>query len=209
MVVEDDAFTRLSLVAALKAAGVQVSFDTASVNEAISHAKGQFPCAAIIDIHLGEGPNGVDLAKALRRNDPSIGIVFLTSVEDPRILGTQASNTPAGAQYLTKKSVTDIDLIAQAIEQSLTSKTIRTTRADNSAFGHLSSQQIETLQMVAEGLSNSEIAKRRFVKVSTVEMAISRLAKSLGLTNESAMNQRVHLARLYFRSMGLDSHVID
>lgn len=205
LVVEDDAFTRLSLVAALRAENTSVGLDTGNFNEAVTYALHHFPSAALIDIHLGSGPNGIDLAKELRRNDPKVGIVFLTSVEDPRVLGPQAAHTPAGTQYLTKKSITDISLVISAINRSRTSKTVRATRTESSAFGHLTDQQIETLRLVADGLSNAEIAKRRFVKEASVEMTISRLARSLGVTHDTAMNQRVNLARIYFRSSGIDS----
>jgi DNA-binding NarL/FixJ family response regulator len=83
---EDDSFTRFTLAAALAFADVQVVFSAADAASAIAEAKVDMPHAAVIDLHLGSGPNGVDLARSLRKLSPEIGIVFLTSFETPRLL---------------------------------------------------------------------------------------------------------------------------
>jgi DNA-binding NarL/FixJ family response regulator len=57
---------------------------------------------------------------------------------------------------------------------------------------------------VAEGFSNAEIAKRRGVSEKAVEGTIARLASRLSLEKDTALNQRVHIARVYFRAMGLN-----
>jgi DNA-binding NarL/FixJ family response regulator len=72
----------------------------------------------------------------------------------------------------------------------------------NPAFGTLTDVQIETLKLVAEGLSNSEIAIQRSVSQKSIEQTIARVAKALGITPDSKSNQRVHIARVYFRSIG-------
>jgi DNA-binding NarL/FixJ family response regulator len=205
-VLEDDQFTRMSIVAALNSAAMTVSCESSSTSEFIALCKTHVPDAVLLDIHLGSGPNGVDVSKVLRRDNPHIGIVFLTSVDDLRVLGSQAEHPPAGTQYLTKKDVSSIDEIMKALRLSINATAIKPNRNSSSAFGHLTHQQIETLKLVADGLSNAEIARRRFIKESSVEMTISRLAKSLGLSADASVNQRVHLAKLYFSVMGVHHH---
>ena len=203
MVVEDDNFTRLSLVAALEQRGITVALQTASGAEAVTASKKTPISVALLDLHLGPGPTGIDVAHALRRHDPKIGIVFLTSFSDPRLMNPSLPQMPAGSQYLTKQSVTDIDMLFQAITDSLSTK--REARGEhNPAFGNLSDIQIETLRLVAKGLSNAEIAKRRFVKPKSVELTINRVAKALGIPADSTQNQRVHIAKVYFRATGID-----
>jgi DNA-binding NarL/FixJ family response regulator len=72
----------------------------------------------------------------------------------------------------------------------------------NPAFGSLTDVQVETLKLVAEGLSNSEIAIQRSVSQKSIEQTIARVSKALGITPDSKSNQRVHIARVYFRSIG-------
>jgi DNA-binding NarL/FixJ family response regulator len=57
---------------------------------------------------------------------------------------------------------------------------------------------------MAQGLSNAEIAKRRFVTEKSVETAIARLAKIMGVESDPSRNQRVHMAKVYFRALGID-----
>jgi DNA-binding NarL/FixJ family response regulator len=56
---------------------------------------------------------------------------------------------------------------------------------------------------VAMGLSNAEIAKRRFVTEKSLETTISRVAKTLGASPGAGKNLRVQLARAYFKGRGL------
>ena len=40
----------------------------------------------VLDIELGDGPTGIDLALILRRNIPEIALVFLTHIPEPRVV---------------------------------------------------------------------------------------------------------------------------
>lgn len=208
MVVEDDNFTRLSLVAALEQKGISVVLQTGSAGEAVKASKTTPISVAILDLHLGSGPSGIDVAHALRRTDPKIGIVFLTSFSDPRLLNPSLPPLPGGAQYVTKQSVTDINVLLKAINNSMSTKR-EGIQEHNPAFGNLSDIQIETLRLVAQGLTNAEIAKRRFVKPKSVELTINRVAKALGIPADSTQNQRVHIAKVYFRAIGVDHDAVN
>jgi len=59
--------------------------------------------------------------------------------------------------------------------------------------------QIELMRLIALGLSNTEISKRRFTTVKSTENSIARLAKILHLEQDETINQRVQIARTYFR----------
>ena len=105
MVVEDDAFTRSMIVSALQIQGVDVVSESSSVGFAIKTARLIRPDVAILDLDLGAGPTGIDLAIGLRMILPKIGIVLLTTFEDPRLLRPSLPDLPAGSIYLTKSKV--------------------------------------------------------------------------------------------------------
>lgn len=199
LVVEDDEFTRLSLVGALRAEGYRVVGDTAYAGEAAELADRERPHVAILDLHLGEGPTGIDLARALRRDNPRIGIVILTSYEDPRMLGASMPDPPAGTQYLTKKSVGTIRVLHEAIRASLGSRSVAPSRTAPSSMGDLTDTQLEVLRLIAEGFSNQHIAASRDVTLKSVEATIARIAKTLELPTGPEFNQRALLARAYFQ----------
>lgn len=204
LVVEDDAFTRTMLVSTLSQAGLSVVLETGSASTAVQQAPGLKPAVAILDLHLGLGPTGIDVAHALRRNDPSIGIIFLTSYSDPRLLDANLPPMPGNSQYLTKASVVQLDVLLAAIKNSLTQKTAATKFKSNSNMNILTDVQIEVLRLLADGLSNSEIAKKRVVSEKSIEVTIARIAKSLNLAKDATRNQRVHMAKAYFAAVGMN-----
>jgi DNA-binding NarL/FixJ family response regulator len=202
LVLEDDPFIRLSVVSALRHFGFNVVAEESDPTNAIEKAKLSNPEVALLDLHLGKGATGLDVAKELKRLNPRIGIVMLTSFEDPRLLGPSLPPVPRGTVYLTKRSVQNLTLLKRAVMEAADHALEDSPAEHVSAFGKLSDIQIETLRLVAQGLSNAEIARQRFVKEKSVELTISRVAKSLGILNSPSANQRVHIARVYFRSIG-------
>jgi len=209
MVVEDNAFTRTTVCGALRDAGINVVADTGSAADALDLASRFAPHAAVIDLDLGEGPNGVDLAAALREALPAIGIVILTSFADPRLTGRNVDHLPGGSVYVVKSELTDTRLLARAIgnamrmaaDARLASHPVM-TRPKGTTAG-LTDAQVEVARMVAEGLSNAEIATRRGVSATSVERLIMRVARELGIETTSASNRRVLIAREYLRQTGV------
>lgn len=206
LVVEDDSFTRQTLVATLRGQGFDVVGDSGIAGDAHQLAQLTRPHVAVLDLHLGDGPTGIDLARALRRDNPNIGVVILTSYEDPRMLSTSIPEAPAGTQYVTKKSVESVGNLVQAIRVSVTSHVVKPTRITKSVIGQLTNTQLEVLRLIAEGHSNQQIAENRGISIKSLEGTISRLLKALDIPVGTAVNQRVLLARSYFEAAGLPGH---
>jgi len=202
LVLEDDPFTRLSVVSALVHFGFSVIAEESDPASALARAKAARPEVALLDLHLGTGATGLDVAQELRRLNPKIGIVMLTSYEDPRLLSPSLPPVPRGTVYLTKRAIQNLAVLRTAVLEAAISALDNSEPTHTPAFGKLSDTQIETLRLVAQGLSNSEIAKNRFVTEKSVETTIARVAKSLGIISGPSSNQRVHIARVYFRSIG-------
>lgn len=201
-VVEDDALARLSLVAALQAQNMNIVFDCATAAEALELASEKSIDVALLDLHLGRGPTGIDVARQLRKTKPELGIVFLTSFADPRLLNPEEDELPGNSVYLVKSDISDISLLTNAIYRSVVGGSVKGPKKTGSIFDKFTQTQIETLRLVALGYSNSEIARERFMTIGSVETSITRVAKSLGLDKDVAKNQRVHMARVFFRSIG-------
>ena len=213
VIVEDDDFTRLMIANSLSSQGVQVVARCSGAVEALKQINTTQPNLIVVDLHLGVGPTGLDVATEVRRTAPKMGVVFLSSYEDPRVLNPNLPDLPFGSVYLNKRKVNDIKVLMEAINSAVDHKSWKASgsavpRASNS-ISSLSNSQLETLRLMAQGMSNSEIAKRRFVTEKSVETSISRLAKAMGLKSDPSTNQRVHLAKVYFRALGIDPGEID
>jgi DNA-binding NarL/FixJ family response regulator len=65
---------------------------------------------------------------------------------------------------------------------------------------------METFRLLARGLSNSEIAKVRFVSEKSVEQIVARIAQHLRIAPDRSRNLRVVLTGEYFKWIGSPRH---
>lgn len=207
-VVEDESFTRSLVVNALQSQGLDVVLETGSATYALKTATMMKVDAAVLDLDLGPGPSGLDLALGLRRNLPRIGIVFLTSYKDPRLVGSTATLTPIAVEYLEKHNFRDINTLREGIERSIHRITAKPAGA-NQPLGNLgevnqlTGVQIEITRLVAQGKSNLEIAQIRGVTEKSVEQALSRILKKVKIDMDVRTNRRVELALYFLRQTGV------
>lgn len=203
-IVEDDSLLRTTLADLLDAQESLTVVSSAATSETLlEQAAEGILDVALLDVHLGEGPTGFDIATRLRQIRPLVGIVFLSSVRDPRLLGFQPTALPTGARYLLKSDVSNIDGLVEELTAAATdSYDPHANPLPSIPFSHA---QIEILRLVAEGHSNAAIAQKRSVTEGAVEMAIFRLAKHLGLSEAPGTNRRVHIAAKFFQEMGWTS----
>lgn len=159
------------------------------------------PIAAVLDIHLGPGPTGIDVALALRKRQPDIGIVMLTSLDDPRLIGERRA-LPRGTVYLPKQQIQSASDYGLAIERAVDVKQWQESAGPQSQFRALTANQVEILRLIAAGYTNSEIALARGLREKSVESAVTRLAKALGLTGQAGRALRLDLANLYYHGTG-------
>lgn len=204
LVVEDDPMTRGLLADILDAAGYVVA--TASTGaDARRLCTVVDPDAVVMDIDLGVGPTGFDVADALLSEHPHLVFLFLTNLPDPRFAGRNAEDLPAGAAYLRKERLSEVGLLARTIEQVLRGDRVR-TRDDldpNRPLGTLSQTQIEVLRMVALGMSNQQIANARNTSVRAVESLLSRIMQIIDVDETGRGNARVVAARNFIQAAGL------
>jgi len=205
MVVEDDGFTRMLLCTQLRDLGHKVIGYCASASEGISIAKRADPQVAIIDLELGRGPTGMDLAYAVRREVPSVGILILSTYLDSRLIGDDRP-LPPGAVYLVKRAIQLPQTLDAAIRTAWEHESLAEDRSGSARSSvrlpRIRGGQLEILRLVAEGYSNGEIARRRTLTEAAVGKAISRLCGQLGITAAPSDNQRVLIAQAYFRLAG-------
>lgn len=193
LLVDDDDFTRMTLRAVLASLDYDVIGDAANVVSAMDLARAERPDLAVIDLDLGEGPTGIDLAHGLRTLVPSIGLVVLSSYADPRLIGRRTRPLPDGTQYLSKQSVGDARVLDEALRKSL-DRDGTGAPAEGTA---LTDAQIEMMRLIATGYSNAEIAKRMWITEDGVNRAVTRLVKQLGLQVTKERNTRVLISRAY------------
>ena len=202
LVVDDDDFTRVLLVRTLNAAGHEVVGDSADAAGAMRLADTAKPDIAILDLDLGPGPNGIDLAHGLRKLNPSIALIVLSSYQDPRLVGSTRP-LPLGAMYVSKRSVGDPATLEASVQEVCSAPLAeRSLGGSIDPKRRLSDNQVEIMRLVAEGYSNAEIARRRTLTEPAVAKAVARLVKQLELDIGDNDNVRVLITRAYYDLIG-------
>lgn len=205
LVVDDEVIIGSLIATSLSTRGYEIKY-VQSAAEARTAAERFNPEVFILDIELGKGANGIDLAHVLEKTNPKASILFLTNVPEPRVVGLDNRSIPKSAGYLHKKNLTDIGQLIYAIEtlrRKGSTKSIRDDRNKKHEFANVSASQLEVLHLIALGLSNSEIAEQRGTTIRAVENLIKRACDAAGITADAGSNLRVNAARKFIKVAGL------
>ncbi len=197
LIVEDNNLMRTTLESTLLLHNIEVVGTTNNARSAMEIAKSTNPSVALLDLDLGDGPTGIDLAWGLRRENANIGIVILSSYRDPRLTGRKLPELPVGGIYLDKAKVDSAESLVQAIVESIATSGIDKPSPSRMSELSLNDSDIEILKFLWQGLSNSEISRIRNVTIKSAETSISRVAKKCGIKYSSDVNQRILLAKFY------------
>ncbi len=201
LLIEDDLFIRLTLSALLAHRGFEVVGQSESAEEALLLQASYDPEVALVDLDLGPGPNGIDIAAAMREVNPNIGIVMLTTFLDPRFADIKNLPLPRGARYLTKGELGDTSILVTSILQAVRNP-LSPTKNPRQRSSVLTQGQIEILRLVAEGHTTGNIAATRGVSQKTIEATLNRIHTSLDLPKIKELNPRIQLTRAFFTLVG-------
>ena len=201
VLLEDDAFSRATLVPALTSQNINVVSSSDRAQATLLAMDLHEIHVAILDLDLGPGPSGLDIAILLRQKNPLIGIIFLTSYSDPRLIGNVSADLPKGSRYLTKSKMSNIQDLVTLIIQVKNSPLLTNFRQE-SLRSSLTDNQVEILKLIADGLTTSQIASRLSVSEKAIEAAITRLNKVLNIDKLEQKNLRIQLVNAYYELIG-------
>ncbi|MBT1514327.1 response regulator [Bradyrhizobium sp. SRL28] len=86
LVVEDDTFQREILAELLRSEGLEVvECATGAVAELVLVSTGTELRALVIDVELGEGPSGLELAQYAKRKFPALNVVIISGRDPPYV----------------------------------------------------------------------------------------------------------------------------
>ncbi|TXH40398.1 MAG: response regulator transcription factor [Actinobacteria bacterium] len=209
LVVEDTPLMASLLVESLTSAGYDVRA-AASATAALDAIDDFDPDALLLDIDLGDGPSGVDLALRVHREHPDIAITFLTRLADLGLAGGDRKHLPPGSVYINKSAIADVADLVEGIEAALAGEAAHrplppldpgTPGAD--MLLTLTPTQLQVLRLASAGYTNAAIARRRGTSERAVEMLLQSASTRLGVVAESERNTRVVTIRRYLEAAGL------
>jgi len=202
VVVDDHKLTANAIGDALERHGMLTVARAYSAADAIAACSTHQPDALVIDLDLGPGPTGIDVALEVRKRLRHLAVVLLTGYEDPRLLDAGLPALPPACVYMVKHKLDDTTDVVDAVH---TARDLIAGPGPKTAMKprvSLTDSQVEILRLVASGLSNQAVAARLSLTVSAVEKAINRLAKKLDVDSEADTNIRVGLTHRYLDMVG-------
>jgi len=183
IIVDDHPIVRAGIRAVVEARGFDVLAEVGTGEEAIEAARELHPDVVLCDLRLGEGMDGVATTAALRALSTPPAVLILTTFDHDAQIVRAVEAGAAG--YLLKE--VGVEIISRAIVDAASGSTVPTPGGDERLVAalraprvELTAREQEVLALVAEGLSNREIAVRLFVTEATVKTHIVHLLDKLG-----------------------------
>ena len=183
-----------SLLASL--ANVEVVGEAASGEEAVALSATIQPDIVLMDIQM-PGLNGIEATRRILTASPSVGIIVLTMYDDD---DSVFAAMRAGARGYLLKGADQSELVraiqAVANGEALFSPAIakrliaffaglRNETAAQIAFPDLTDREREVLDLIAQGLNNTEIAQRLFLSGKTVRNHVSNIFSKLQVADRA------------------------
>lgn len=188
--VDDHSIVRRGLSAYLAAqSDIVIVGEAASGEEALNHASGWQADVIVMDVLMPGGIDGIETTRRLKRLLPQTQIVILSGyADDARIIGALR----AGAMTYVEKDSQPEQLLeavrgaAQGkavFEPSLMQRVVQAQTMQHSDV--LTEREGDVLRLLAEGLTNAEIAARLSVSEETVKTHVASILRKLGLSHRT------------------------
>lgn len=196
LIADDHSVVRAGLKALLERQGrFRVIAEAATGEEAIEKAKEVKPDVAVLDIRM-PGLSGIEACRQIVAAVEGCKVIMLTSYAEDELLFAAIQ---AGASGYVLKRIGDNELI-QAIERvsrgegmldpAMTATVFAEVRKANetqniAAFAELTSQELAVLALVAQGLTNRQIAIKLYLGEGTVRNYVSSVLAKIGVANRA------------------------
>lgn len=198
VIADDQALMRAAFRTILEAAGILVVGEAATGDEAVALVGTERPDVVIMDVRM-PGGDGLSATGQISRIYPSARVLVLTTFDlDDYLFGA----LDAGAAGFLLKNAAPEELIAAVgplaagdavLDPAITARVITRYRASQArncarpdparaaALASLTSRERDVLALLAQGMSNAEIAASLTVGDATAKTHVSRLLTKLGV----------------------------
>jgi len=169
------------------------------------------PDIVLLDLRMPDG-DGLETLTRIRERHPSLKVIILSMFDDAEHV-EQALRR--GADRYVVKSINPLDLsstIRQVVEGTVHLRGV-SVGADHEApvvadghaapvdhprsgVGSLTEREMSILKLVAEGMSNMEIANKLFVTEQTVKFHLSNIYRKLGVSNRTEATRHAYRSGL-------------
>nr|WP_090932796.1 response regulator transcription factor [Nonomuraea jiangxiensis] len=214
MLADDALLFREGLARLMGEAGFEVTGQCGDAERLLILARSHRPDVAVVDIRMPPTytSEGLDAARRLRAEHPGLGVLLLSQYVETHhamTLVRDACAATGGAGYLLKDRVTRLSELAEAVRRvaagecvvdpGLVSRLVSRPRS-STVLEELTGRESQVLALMAEGRSNSAIARNMGLSHKTVEAYVRNVFDRLGLALSEDDNRRVLAVLAYLRA---------
>lgn len=185
LIVEDDPIIATDIKSLLRKEGFQVVGHAKNAIRAYDLLVSTSPNFIILDIYLGTGPSGIEVAEVIH-NKYNLPYIFLTSFSDSGTLAAAQEQGPYG--YLVKpfqeKTLLTTILIAWCNHQRLATK--NKLNFDKLTI-NLTPKEKEICQLLFSGDSYKQICETLVITMNTLKFHVKNIYSKLGVTGRAEL----------------------
>ncbi|MCG3756658.1 response regulator transcription factor [Amycolatopsis sp. Poz14] len=211
VVAEDLYLLRDGLVRLLHAYGHEVVATATTGPETVAVLREHRPDVAVVDVRMPptQTDEGLRAVLAARRETPGLPVLILSQHVEQLYARELLVGGASGVGYLLKDSVFEAEQFIDALERVAAGGTamdpaviskLLTSGSPDQRLGSLTERERSVLELMAEGLSNAEIARRLFLSESAISKYTTSLFGKLGITDDDTGNRRVLAVLTYLNS---------
>ena len=175
--------------------GLRVVGEAADADAALKAVAADLPDVVIMDVRL-PGRSGIEACREIRSAFPDTKVLMITAHADDEAL---FSSIMAGAAGFVLKQVRGADLVGAVrqvaaggslLDPAVTARVLARLRGESTGgdegVSDLTPQERKILDLVAEGMTNRQIAEKVFLAEKTVKNYVSNILMKLGLSRRAS-----------------------
>ncbi len=198
LIVDDHRLILEGLQYVLEKDGMEVVGRATTGRQAMEMAHTCEPDVVLLDIRMPD-IDGLEALAGIKASKSDAAVIILTSYRNPEYFyraiasgaagflmkeGAPSQITHAIRTVLEGESIIDRQVLRDSLK-ALSATTKRTSSAENIDIPSLTEQEIRILTMIAEGLTNSDIAEVLTVSLNTVKTHVRNIFVKLGVSDRT------------------------
>lgn len=191
LVVEDEPLIADDIANQLRINDFEISGIAYDYEDAVYELKFNAPDAVVLDINLGSGKTGVDIAEVINEKY-GLPFIFLTSYADKETLERAKRTEPLG--YVVKPfdernliATLEIALYNFSQKQKNTQPALNLDKINARILSPLTEREFAVLQQIYEGKNNQQMADSLFVSINTIKTQINSIYLKMEANSRSSL----------------------
>lgn len=193
LIVEDDGIIAEDLNSLLIEKGYSIVGVAHNGSDALDMLVTRNPDFALLDINLGSGISGLEIAKFIHEKF-KLPYIFLTSFDDEQTLQQAQSFGPYGyivKPYQERTLLTTIKTALANFKASQSSPTLVRENIDKISTKKITDQEFKIIECLINGFSYQKISESLFISVNTVKYHAKNIYLKLDINGRAELYNRV------------------